>query len=538
MVTTEKKKKNQKQYKPRQRQEVQQYQEIKLYGLPKKKKEAQLPEVMVNAIMEQVEKKREEILKIASIENRPSIRLKRMEQGVVYPQIQQQGSAGIDLPTSINVNLPPGESAIVPTGWAISIPIGHVGLIKDRSSYAKERITTSGGVIDHGYHGEIKIIFSNNSRTFTKTMLKNEYVAQMIVVPVLTYPIREVEQLEDTPRGNRGFGSTNAFRTVIKKEVEVNRRDEAQKEDKHTYKIGANLTNEQRRVIRKIMQEYEDRLVTNFDAIISQTPTCVHDVDTGDAKPIKKAPYRIPYQYREWVEEELSRMLVSGLIRDSDSPWGSPVVIVPKKEIVVRPDKTREEIIAPRLCTDYRPLNDVTVKDAYPIPRIDDLLATMGTEPRFFTSFDLYSGYHQIALSPRAIKKSAFVVNNRHYEFTRRLFGMCNTPATFQRAMNKLFKDLIGVCVTIYIDDIQVYTKTFEDYVKRIKQVLERLRGNGFFLKPKKCTLAANKMKYLGFVLKEGGISTDESKVLAITTYPRPENVSEICAFLGLAMYY
>src|SRR3954465_13092317 len=152
MVTTEKKKKTQKRYNPRQRQEVQQYQEIKPYGVLKKKKKAQLPEVMVNAIMEQVEKKREEILKIAPVENRPSIRLKRMEQGIVYPQIQQQGSAGIDLPTSINVNLTPGESAIVPTGWAISILIGHVGLIKDRSLYAKERIMTFGGVIDHGYH--------------------------------------------------------------------------------------------------------------------------------------------------------------------------------------------------------------------------------------------------------------------------------------------------------------------------------------------------------------------------------------------------
>src|SRR4051812_37008222 len=101
----------------------------------------------------------------------------------------------------------------------------------------------------------------------------------MIVVPVLTYPIREVEQLEDTPRGSKGFGSTNAFGIVIMKEVEVNRRDEAQKEDKHTYKIGANLTDEQRRIVKEIMQEYEDRLVMNFDTIISQTPTCVYDVD-------------------------------------------------------------------------------------------------------------------------------------------------------------------------------------------------------------------------------------------------------------------
>src|SRR3954466_11333076 len=147
-------------------------------------------------------------------------------------------------------------------------------------------------------------------------------------------------------------------------------------------------------------------------------------------------------------------MLKSSLIRESDSPWGSPVVLIPKKEIVVRPDQIREEIIASRLCTDYRPLNDVTIKDAYPISRINDLLATMGTELRFFTSFDLYSGYHQIVLSPRAIKKSAFIVNNGHYEYTRIPFGMCNASAIFQQAMNKLFRDLIRVCVTVYIDDI------------------------------------------------------------------------------------
>src|SRR4051812_17081178 len=115
-------------------------------------------------------------------------------------------------------------------------------------------------------------------------------------------------------------------------------------------------------------------------------------------------------------------MLASSLIQDSDSLWRSLVIIVPKKEIIVRPDQTQEEIIISRLCTDYRPLNNMTIKDTYPIPRIDDLLATMGTELRFFTSFNLYSRYHQIALSSRAIKKSAFVVNNRYYEFTRMLF--------------------------------------------------------------------------------------------------------------------
>src|SRR4051812_16324689 len=110
---------------------------------------------MINAIIEQVEKKkRKEILNIVPIDNQPSIRLKRIEEEIVYPQIKQYGSAGIDLLTSINVSLPLGESAIVPTGWAISILKGHVGLIKDRSSYVKKRIMTSGGVIDHRYHGE------------------------------------------------------------------------------------------------------------------------------------------------------------------------------------------------------------------------------------------------------------------------------------------------------------------------------------------------------------------------------------------------
>ena len=139
------------------------------------------------------------------------------------------------------------------------------------------------------------------------------------------------------------------------------------------------------------------------------------------------------------------------MIEETQSPWASPVVIVPKKEIIID-KKTGEcrEILAPRLCIDYRKLNGITKKDAHPMPLVDDLLETIGDEPEYFTSLDLYSGYFQIPLTKEASEKSAFVTPDGQYKYLRMPFGMCNAPATFQRIMNTIFKDLIGKCMTVY----------------------------------------------------------------------------------------
>ena len=165
------------------------------------------------------------------------------------------------------------------------------------------------------------------------------------------------------------------------------------------------------------------------------------------------------------------------------------------------------------------------------MPLVDDLLETIGDEPEYFTSLDLYSGYFQILLTKEASEKSAFVTPDGQYKYLRMPFGMCNAPATFQRMMNTIFKDLIGKCVTVYIDDIQLYTRTFKDHMFYLEELFSRLRKNGLFLKAKKCTLATHEMKYLGFIIMKQGLKADLSKIDAIKNYKVPKTVSEVRAF-------
>jgi len=141
-------------------------------------------------------------------------------------------------------------------------------------------------------------------------------------------------------------------------------------------------------------------------------------------------------------------------------------------------------------------------------------------------------------MTPGAIERSAFVTMDGHWEYVRMPFGMCNAPATFQRMMNGVFSDMIGHTVRVYIDDTTIYTATFDEHMEALREVLSRLRKWGLFLKPKKCTLATDRMAFLGFIMDKDGLRTDPEKVKAIATFPRPRDRSEVRAFLGIAMYY
>jgi hypothetical protein len=293
--------------------------------------------------------------------------------------------------------------------------------------------------------------------------------------------------------------------------------------------MGPQLTKKEEEQIQEIMTEYEDIMALKHTDIRKEA-IYLHDIDTGDHRPIKEAPYPLSPNYRSWVQNELGKLLEAGIIRRSKSPWSAPVVIAPKKG-------NNEGELAPRFCVNYKKINNITYKDAYPIPRIDDLLSTM-SRAKIFSAFDLYSGYHQIGMTPRAIERSAFVTPYGHYEFLRMPFGLCNAPATFQRAMNELFEDLIGEGVLVYLDDINIYSETFDEHILMISEVLERIRGANLLIKPKKCQLGMEQMEYLGFIIGKDGVIADPKKIEAITKYPRPETPGDVRSFLGLAQFY
>ena len=212
-------------------------------------------------------------------------------------------------------------------------------------------------------------------------------------------------------------------------------------------------------------------------------------------------------------------------MKPSTSPWASPVILVPKR------DGTS------RFCIDYRRLNAITTKDVYPLPRIDDILDTLG-EAKYFSSLDLASGYWQVELAPDARQKSAFTTHKGLFEFIRMPFGLCNAPATFQRVMQVVLAGLEWRSCFVYLDDILIASKTFDEHLNHLREVFNRLRKAGLRLKPKKCLLLRKEVPYLGHVISKEGIRPDPAKTEKVQRFPTPVDATKVRQFLGLASYY
>src|SRR4051812_32339267 len=218
-------------------------------------------------------------------------------------------------------------------------------------------------------------------------------------------------------------------------------------------------------------------------------------------------------------------MKKKGIVRKSKSPWASPVVIVAKKT----GDK--------RICVDYRKLNEVTKKNAYPLPRIDDMLESFRTA-NWFTTLDLASGYWQVEIEEKDKEKTAFITNFGLYEFNVMPFRLCNAPGTFQRLMNYVLQPYAAKFVSIYLDDIIIYSKSFEQHIDHIKQVFQALREANLKIKLKKCSFCMPNLTFLGHIVERDGIQPDPAKIEKVKDLPIPKDVSQVRSALGLFSYY
>ncbi|XLS75404.1 hypothetical protein HN51_032269, partial [Arachis hypogaea] len=243
------------------------------------------------------------------------------------------------------------------------------------------------------------------------------------------------------------------------------------------------------------------------------------------AGPISSAPYRMsPLEMNE-LKSQLEDLLGKNFIRPSVSPWGAPVLLVKKKDGSMR------------LCVDYRQLNKVTIKNKYPLPRIDDLMDQL-QGAGVFSKIDLRSGYHQIRVRGEDIPKTAFRTRYGHYEYTVMSFGLTNAPAVFMDYMNRVFRPFLDKFVVVFIDDILIYSKTEEEHAEHLRIVLQILREKKLYAKLSKCEFWKSEVKFLGHVVSKKGIAVDPTKVEAVMDWKQPTTVTEIRSFLGLAGYY
>jgi hypothetical protein len=240
---------------------------------------------------------------------------------------------------------------------------------------------------------------------------------------------------------------------------------------------------------------------------------------------IYKTPFRMTTPELAELQEHIRELLEKGFIRPSSSTWGAPVIFIPKK------DGTQ------RLCVDYRALNEVTVKNKYLLPMIDDLFDQLrGT--CVFSKIDLRSGYHQLKVRECDIPKTAFVSRYDLYEFTVKSIGLTNAPAYFMYMMNKVFMEYLDKFVVVFINDILVYSRNEEEHEGHLRLVLQKLRDHKLYAKLSKCEFWLKQVAFLGHVVSKGGISVDPSKVQDVLSWKTPTSVSDIRSFLGLARYY
>ncbi|KAA0047197.1 reverse transcriptase [Cucumis melo var. makuwa] len=240
---------------------------------------------------------------------------------------------------------------------------------------------------------------------------------------------------------------------------------------------------------------------------------------------ISRAPYRMaPVELKE-LKVQLQELLDKGFIRPSVSPWGAPVLFVKKNDGSMR------------LCIDYRELNKVTVKNRYPLPRIDDLFDPL-QGATVFSKIDLQSGYHQLRIKDGDVPKTTFRSRYGHYVFIVMSFGLTNAPAMFMDLINRVFREFLDTFVIVFIDDILIYSKTEAEHEEHLRIVLQTLRDNKLYAKFSKCEFWLKQVSFLGHVFSKAGVSVDPAKIEAVTSWPRPSTVSEVRSFLGLAGYY
>lgn len=278
--------------------------------------------------------------------------------------------------------------------------------------------------------------------------------------------------------------------------------------------------------VQEILSKYQDVFPEELPKELPPSRSVDHKIELlPGSTPPSRPTYQLSLAEMDELKRQINDLLSRGFIQPSKSPYGAPVLFVKKKEGDLR------------MCVDYRALNKQTIKNTYPLPRIDELLDRL-KDAKVFSKIDLRSGYHQIRIHESDVPKTAFRTRYGLYEFLVLPFGLTNAPATFMTLMNDVFREELDSCVIIYLDDILVFSKTVEQHKSHLDQVLRKLRENKLYAKLSKCEFFRSELGFLGHVISQEGVAVDPAKVKSIIDWPPLTCVNDIQSFLGLVNYY
>lgn len=284
------------------------------------------------------------------------------------------------------------------------------------------------------------------------------------------------------------------------------------------------LNKEESEILSTVLEEFKD-IFSYSKMDLGVYSDIKHTINTSTNHPIAIPPRRIPMAVEDEVERHIDELLENNIIRESDSPWNAPIVVVPKGDGSIR------------MCIDYRSLNKITDRPVFAFPDpvyLFDQLAGC----KYFSTIDLSQGYYQVKMSEQDIAKTAFTTKSGHYEFLRMPFGLVGAATTFQKVMNHIMRGLNWSSCLIYLDDVCIFGKDLCEHENRLRQVFSAIKKSGIKLSPNKCKFLKRQVKYLGHVISEKGLQTDPEKINKIADLPLPKFEHELVSFIGFCGYY
>ena len=289
----------------------------------------------------------------------------------------------------------------------------------------------------------------------------------------------------------------------------------------------SDLTNAQKHTLAAFLQQNRDVFATGLHEL-GQCNKYMHKIETlPNAKPVKMPFYRATPQHQSEINRQVDDLLQNDIIQESNSEWHSPCLLVKKSNGDFR------------LVTDFRRLNKITKPMSFPLPRMECVFDTIGqSRAKYFSSLDLHSAFLQIGMHPDSRHKAAFITQNGIYEYKRMPFGLMNAPVSFQMVMSQVLRGMTWKQCLIYLDDILVFSESFEAHIKHLDQIFAKLREANLKLKPDKCDFAAKELHYLGHIISKNGIRTNPKKTEAVSTFPVPKSQKDVRSFLGMCNYY